>query len=657
MQKIIAVVIAFTVLLQVHKATAQEVKNPVQFAFATKRINDSIVHLTINATLDQKTVLFGVQQPTNEAFVSSITWDTSVTRYTRAADTILTKGNLVVVDDGSGTKLNAYSDKVAFTYILHIPSNQQVDVKGSFNWLAKSGDAFPSNTVSFGEVVMPTPADVTLEATNNADTQVPTSLLDTFLLSLLAGFAAVFTPCVFPLVPVTVTMFLKRAESKGKGVITALWYSLSIILIYTIPTVILTSIFGDKILYSISTSAVSNLLFFLIFIVFGISLLGGFELQLPNKWANSVDGKASKGGFIGIFFMALTLVIVSFSCTGPLVGLLLGSTSSQGISLAPVLGMLGFSLGLALPFTVFALFPSMIKSLPRSGGWLNSVKVFFGFIELALAMKFLSNVDLIYHWGILDRDVFLSIWIVLFILMGMYLLGKLQFSHDSDLPYITLPRLFFAIAAFCFAVYMIPGLWGAPLKPLSGLIPPATTQDFNVLLTNNQAATNLTVNNSAAQPPKKLTDKLKLPFGLVGYFDLEEGMAAAKVLNKPIMLDFTGHSCANCRKMEEEVWSNPQVLQTLRNEFVIISLYTDERTELPLNEQYTNASGERITTIGEKNLDYQKEKFKFNAQPLYMFLDNNGNTLSDVRYGYDNNINKFLTHLNKVIAVYKERSK
>jgi thiol:disulfide interchange protein DsbD len=657
MQKIIAVVIALIVLLQSNMATAQEVKNPVQFAFATKRINDSIVHLTVNATLDQKTVLFGVQQPTSEAFISSITWDSSVTKYTRATDTILTKGNLVVVDDGSGTKLNAYSDKVSFTYILHIPSNQQVDVKGSFNWLAKSDDAFPSNTVSFGEAVMPIPADVTLEATNNAGNQVPTSLLDTFLLSLLAGFAAVFTPCVFPLVPVTVTMFLKRAESKGKGVITALWYSLSIILIYTIPTVILTSIFGDKILYSISTSAVSNLLFFLIFIVFGISLLGGFELQLPNKWANSVDGKASKGGFIGIFFMALTLVIVSFSCTGPLVGLLLGSTSSQGITLAPVLGMLGFSLGLALPFTVFALFPSMIKSLPRSGGWLNSVKVFFGFIELALAMKFLSNVDLIYHWGILDRDVFLSIWIVLFILMGMYLLGKLKFSHDSDLPYITLPRLFFAIAAFCFAVYMIPGLWGAPLKPLSGLIPPATTQDFNVLLTSNQAATNLSVNNGAAQPPKKLTDKLKLPFGLVGYFDLEEGMAAAKALNKPIMLDFTGHSCANCRKMEEEVWSNTQVLNILRNEFVIISLYTDERTELPLNEQYTNASGERITTIGEKNLDYQKEKFKFNAQPLYMFLDNKGNTLSDIRYGYDSDINKFLAHLNKMIAAYKERSK
>ena len=351
--------------------------------------------------------------------------------------------------------------------------------------------------------------------------------------------------------------------------------------------------------------------------------------------------------------MALTLVIVSFSCTGPIVGTLLGQASTGGVSLAPVIGMLVFGAGLALPFSLFAFFPTMLQSLPKSGGWLNSVKVCFGFIELALALKFLSNVDLIYHWRLLDRDVFLVLWIVIFGLMGVYLLGKIKFSHDSDLPYLSVPRLFFAITTFSFVVYLIPGLWGAPLRHLSGFIPPDGTQDFNLDLLKYQStpsAAGKTV--SLAKPPIRLVDKLEVPYKLTAYFTLEEGMAAAKALNKPVMLDFTGHSCANCRKMEKEVWKDPEVLKRMRDNFVLISLYVDESTDLPLNEQYTKKDGDRVVTEGDRNLDYEITQFGFNAQPLYMFLDLNGKPLSSIKYGYDPDIAKFIAHLDNAKAAF-----
>ena len=426
-------------------------------------------------------------------------------------------------------------------------------------------------------------------------------------------------------------------------------------LIYTIPTLLLTLIFGDKILYTISTHPVSNIFFFVVFIVFAISFFGAFELALPNSWANKADQKAGKGGLLGIFFMALTLVIVSFSCTGPIVGTLLGQTSMQGLGLAPIIGMMGFGVGLAIPFSLFAFFPSMLQSLPKSGGWLNTIKVSFGFIELALALKFLSNVDLSYHLGILNRDVFLVLWIVIFFLLGVYLLGKLKFAHDSDLPFVSVPRLFFAMASFSFAVYMVPGLWGAPLKALSGFIPPSTTQEFNLNDLQYKIGNAGVVSTSAgpqATPPKKYTNKLEVPFGLTAYFDLEEGMAAAKILKKPIMLDFTGHTCPNCRKMEEQVWKDPVVLSRIKENFVLVSLYVDETEELPANEQYTDKNGVKIVTVGDKNLDYEIKTFGFNAQPLYMFLDLNGKPLSDVKYGYDPSVAGFIKHLDAVKAAF-----
>lgn len=636
-------------------STAQDTK-PVQFVFSAERVNDTLAYLTIKAAIPQGMQLFSVQKNSSEdVFISSLTVDSAAQSYLRASDAAIESGMAQQVKDPAGTATyRAYKDSVSFRFPLHI-SQEGARIKGTFNWLGIQGDEYPSGSENFS---------VTIPAAQSASGPIESkeeeqSLWGIFLLCFITGLVAIITPCVFPLIPVTVSFFLKRSKSRAEGLKNAIWYSFSIILIYTIPTLILTLIFGDKILYTISTHPVSNLLFFAIFVVFAISFFGAFELTLPNSWANKADQQAGKGGLLGIFFMALTLVIVSFSCTGPLVGTLLGQTSTNGVSVAPIIGMLGFGAGLALPFSLFAFFPSMLQSLPKSGGWLNAVKVTFGFIELALAMKFLSNVDLSYHWHLLDRDVFLVIWIVLFTLMGMYLLGKLKFSHDSDLKFLSVPRLFFAIFTFCFALYMVPGLWGAPLKLLSGFLPPSTTQEFNlddlkykIGNTSNVSSTTAT----AAQPPKKYIDKLHVPFGLTAYFDLEEGMAAAKVLNKPVMLDFTGHTCPNCRKMEEQVWKDPAVLQRIKENFVLVSLYVDETEELPESEQYKDKRGNAVTTVGERNLDYEITKFGFNAQPLYMFLDHEGNTLSGVKYGYVPSVPKFIEHLDAVKAAFEKKA-
>lgn len=642
-------ILSLLAILLLAKATIAQDKSPVQFVFSTQRTSDSLVQLTISAKLEKGFQLFGLKKQSNEdEFVSSLQLDNTIT-----TDSISEEGKLLQIParDASTPAFRVYEDSVRFSYFFKVLANDSIILKGSLNWLGKQADEYPSGSESFAVEVLPTSND---EAENNSEIANQT-LWQIFLLTFLTGLLAVITPCVFPLIPVTVSFFLKRSKTRAAGIKNALWYSLSIIGIYTVPTILLVLLFGDDILYQISTSAISNLLFFAIFLVFAISFFGAFELQLPNSWANKADQKAGKGGLGGIFFMALTLVIVSFSCTGPIVGTLLGQTSTGGVSTAPIIGMLGFGVGLALPFSLFAFFPSMLQSLPKSGGWLNSVKVSFGFIELALALKFLSNVDLIYHWRLLDRDVFLVLWIVIFVLLGIYLLGKLKFSHDSDLPYVSVPRLFFAIASFSFALYILPGLWGAPLRHLSGFIPPDGTQEFNLDALKYQLNSGTNQNGNTlnlAQPPQRLADKLHVPYGLVAYFTLEEGMAAAKALNKPIMLDFTGHSCANCRKMEKEVWKDPAVLQRMKENFVLVSLYVDESTDLPIKEQYIKKDGDKVITEGDKNLDYEITQFGFNAQPLYMFLDLNGKPLSTIKYGYDPDIAKFIAHLDAAKAAF-----
>lgn len=636
----------FSVLITFH-VMAQK-NEPVHFNILNE-IRNGKNCLVIKATLEPNVQLMSILNKSDEnPFRTYIHFDSTSTKY---LDSSLKQIAIVKEEIEESSKLvySYITDSVEWVQELTITDS--ATIKGNIVWLVKVGNEFVSGEKKFSEKL------VNQNTGDAKSTSSENSLLTIFLLTFFTGLIAVITPCVFPLIPVTVSFFLKRSKSKGEGLRNAMWYSLSIILIYTIPTILLTLFFGDTILYTISTHAISNLLFFLIFIVFAISFFGAFELTLPNSWANKADQQAGKGGLGGIFFMALTLVIVSFSCTGPIVGTLLGQTSSQGVSIAPIMGMFGFGVGLALPFSLFAFFPSMLQSLPKSGGWLNTVKVTFGFIELALALKFLSNVDLIYHWQLLNRDVFLVLWIVIFGLMGLYLLGKLKFSHDSDISFISIPRLFFAMASLSFALYMVPGLWGAPLKPLSGFIPPATTQTFNLEEIKYQIE-NLKTNSESSNKkiqPKKYTNKLHVPFGLTAYFDLDEGMQAAKELNKPVMLDFTGHSCANCRKMEEQVWKDKNVLKRIKENFVLISLYVDESTELPASEQYVNSKGDKITTVGEKNLDYEITKFGFNAQPLYMFLDLQGNPLSNIKYGYDSNVEKFIQHLDFIVEAFKKK--
>jgi len=649
MTKKILFIVALVVVQSFQFIAAQDVKQPVQFVFLANKLSDTSATLSVKATALNGTRIFtAVKKNSEDVFVSALQLDSALT----VAAEIKEEGVAGAVALPGSTDKTAY-DSVTYVYTVYFKAGTGA-IKGSFNWLGIKGEEFPSGEEKINVTVEGAAADKAT-TTDAAPAAEAGSMWSIFLLCLATGLLAVITPCVFPLIPVTVSFFLKRSKTRMEGLKNAVWYSLSIVLIYTIPTLVLTLIFGDKILYTISTHPVSNIFFFVVFIVFAISFFGAFELALPNSWANKADQKAGKGGLLGIFFMALTLVIVSFSCTGPIVGTLLGQTSMQGVGLAPIIGMMGFGVGLAIPFSLFAFFPSMLQSLPKSGGWLNTIKVSFGFIELALALKFLSNVDLSYHLGILNRDVFLVLWIVVFFLMGVYLLGKLKFAHDSDLPFVSVPRLFFAMASFSFAVYMVPGLWGAPLKALSGFIPPATTQEFNLndlqYKIGNAGPAHSAAGNDAA-PPKKYTNKLHVPFGLTAYFDLEEGMAAAKILKKPIMLDFTGHTCPNCRKMEEQVWKDPAVLSRIKENFVLVSLYVDESEELPATEQYTDKNGVKVVTVGDKNLDYEIKTFGFNAQPLYMFLDLNGKPLSDVKYGYDPSVAGFIKHLDAVKAAF-----
>jgi len=645
----------FLLLFFISYTLSAQVSRPFQFSFSANR-DKAGAFLSIKVKIAENIRLFSIKKNAPDAvFISTVEFDSSASQYIK--DSILEIGNLIKANNPTaiGSRVGYFLDSVEWKQRLNIMAKDSIIIKGKVSWLAGSGNKFPSGEEAFS---------VKLKAAANNSIVVPkkdnNSLRFVFLICLITGLISVLTPCVFPLIPITVSFFLNKGNSKAEGLRNATWYSLSIILIYTIPTLIITLIFGGNALYNISTNPVTNLSFFIIFILFAVSFFGAFEIGLPSSWANKAGSKADKGGLTGIFFMALTLVIVSFSCTGPVVGTLLGKTATQGLTIAPVIGMLGFGLGLSLPFSLFAYFPSMLKSLPKSGGWLNTVKVAFGFIELALAMKFLSNVDLIYHWRLLDRDIFLVIWIMIFVLLGVYLLGKLKFSHDSDLPYLTVPRLFFAMASLGFALYLLPGLWGAPLKGISGWLPHTDTQDFNLQeikyqLDDLNTSTIMASSSTGIAPAaKKYIDKLHTPFNIPGYFDLSEGIAAAKILNKPIMLDFTGHSCANCRKMEAEVWSDPEVLRRIKQDFVLISLYVDESTALPENEQYTNKEGERIITLGDKNLDYEISKFGFNAQPLYMFLDVNGNPLSDIKYGYDSNVPKFINHLETVKKKFEE---
>ena len=450
-----------------------------------------------------------------------------------------------------------------------------------------------------------------------------TNLWGFALAAFLSGLVALLTPCVFPLIPMTVSFFTSGSDSRGRGILKAVVYGLSIVFVYVVLGMVVSVLLGPDALNFMATHWLPNLIFFAVFVVFGLSFLGLFEITLPSGLVNSIDAQADKGGWGGVFFMALTLVLVSFSCTGPIVTSLL-TMASQGQRLTPVVGMLGFSLAFALPFTLFAVFPAWLKSLPRSGGWLNTVKVVMGFVELGLALKFLSMADLAYHWNLLPRDLYLVLWIVLAGLLGLYLLGKYRLSHDSDLGHLSVGRLLMAVLAFSFMVYLVPGLFGAPLPLLAGYLPPQSKHDFT--LANNSQP----INPAPRQPTNSLCEAprhaefLELPQNLTGYFDLEQARRCARAQGKPLFVDFTGHACVNCRKMEATVWADPRVLAHLRDDYVVVALYVDDKTELPPAEWYTSPrDGQQKTTLGKQNADLQLTNFQGNAQPLYALLDPN----------------------------------
>jgi thiol:disulfide interchange protein DsbD len=522
-------------------------------------------------------------------------------------------------------------DREAYDYLARTQAADEAaaaTVALNVDSLKNVNDSSSVAAVAVGTTDLWAPVINELHAFGETTSQKDMSWIYIFITGFLGGLLALFTPCVWPIIPMTVSFFLKRSKDKKKGIRDAWTYGASIVVIYVTLGLAITLIFGASALNALSTNAVFNILFCLMLVVFAASFFGAFEITLPSRWSSAVDSKAeATSGLLSIFLMAFTLSLVSFSCTGPIIGFLLVQVSTTGSIVAPAIGMLGFAIALALPFTLFALFPSWLKSMPKSGGWMNVIKVTLGFLELAFALKFLSVADLAYGWGILDRETFLALWIVLFALLGFYLLGKIKFPHDDDDTRVSVPRFFMALASLAFAMYMVPGLWGAPLKAVSAFSPPLKTQDFN-LYTNEVHAK---------------------------FDDYDAGMEYARRNGKPVMLDFTGYGCVNCRKMELAVWTDPTVSNLMQNDYVLITLYVDNKTKLPEPIKVTENGTERtLRTLGDRWSYLQRVKFGANAQPFYVLIDNEGKPLNK-SYAYDEDISKYVDFLRTGLDNYRKK--
>lgn len=555
-------------------------------------------------------------------------------------------------------KIKSENWKIEGSYDSQSCSNESglcVPIKGPFSLEAKIQEQ-PAEKQTNNPAIIPSDTnqpkvdskvekEVQTISPSKSEPQKEESLWEFFWIAMGAGLLALLTPCVYPLIPMTVSFFTK--QSGGKGL--AFLYGGFIVLIYVFFGTVLAFFAGASFANFLSTHWIPNLLFFVIFMLFGISFLGAFEIVLPSNFVNKVDAKSDKGGLIGVFFMAFTLVLVSFSCTGPLAGSIL-IAASQGVFLKPIVGMLGFSLAFAIPFTLFAIFPGVLNKMPKSGGWMNEVKVVLGFLEVALAFKFLSVADQVYHWHLLDREIFLAIWIAVFTAITLYLFGMITMPHDSGNKKLSVLRSLLATASLAFVLYMLPGMWGAPLKGLSGWLPPMNSQDFSI---SAQASAPETSEKTNA----KYSDFLKLPLGLQGYFDFKEAKEAALKAGKPLFIDFTGHGCVNCRKMEEYVWSDPKVLNILRNDYVVVALYCDDKTELPESTWYTSKEdGQVKKTLGDQNLDFQITRFNSNAQPHYVLLDPRNDAAPMVKpVAFDPSVDHFVTFLNEGINHYKNQ--
>jgi thiol:disulfide interchange protein DsbD len=642
-----------------------QIQEPIKFKTEWKQNSDSEAEIIFNATIDNGWHVYSTELEEGGPISASFNID-----QIQGAETIgkLTPvGNEInEMDPIFGMKVRYFKDKATFIQKIKI-TDKNYSIKGYLEYGACNDEnCLPPTSVDFsfnGTSTSPATASESKEdITNNADSSSEISMtplkiassektdywkpvinelnsfgehageesmswIYIFLTGLAGGLLALFTPCVWPIIPMTVSFFLKRTKDKKKGIRDAWTYGASIVVIYLTLGLAITLIFGASALNALSTNAVFNILFCLMLLVFAASFFGAFEITLPSKWSNAVDSKAEQTtGLLSIFLMAFTLSLVSFSCTGPIIGFLLVEVSTTGSVIAPAIGMLGFAIALALPFTLFALFPSWLKSMPKSGGWMNVIKVTLGFLELAFALKFLSVADLAYGWRILDRETFLALWIVIFGLLGMYLLGKIKFPHDDDDQKVSVPRFFMALISLSFAIYMIPGLWGAPLKAVSAFAPPMQTQDFN--LYKNEVHAKFT--------------------------DYEAGMEYARMNNKPVMLDFTGYGCVNCRKMELAVWTDQNVSKLLTEDYVLITLYVDDKTKLAEPITVTENGKERtLRTVGDKWSYLQRSKFGANAQPFYVLVDNEGMPLNK-SYSYDEDIKLYIDFLETGLKNYKK---
>lgn len=657
---LLAIIATLAVISGIHA----QILKPVTWSSSVEMNDERNGRLIFKASIDEGWHLYGIDLPDGGPNPTTFTFD-KVEGMTLNGDITPSRKPHEQVDMVFHLKLNWWEDKVDFyqDFTLNEPNGAYL-VEASVRFQGcNDGSCIPPSTETFdfkgGNVVSPnTPSEESLQtddkalnapsaqetaankwwnpveftdgASDNTASIAESSWWYIFLWGFIGGLVALLTPCVWPMIPLTVSFFLKKSNSRRRSIADAFTYGCAIVVIYLVLGLAITLIFGASKLNDLATNAVFNLLFFLLLVVFAISFFGAFDIKLPSKWSNSVDSKAERTtGMLSIFFMAFTLVLVSFSCTGPIIGTLLVEAASVGDITGPAIGMGAFALALAIPFTLFAIFPSWLKEMPRSGGWLNSVKVVLGFLELALSLKFLSVADLAYGWGILDREVFVSLWVIIFALLGMYLLGKLRFSHDAPLDHVPVGRFFLSLISLAFAVYLIPGLWGAPLKSVSAFVPPLYTQDFNLYEGGNFKV----------------------------FHDFDEGMAYANENNRPVLVDFSGYGCVNCRKMEGAVFDTQEVSSIIKENFVLITLMVDDKTSLekPI-EVNENGKAVMLKTIGDKWSYLQRSKFAANSQPYYVMLDNEGKPLASPYY-YDENVAKFVEWLNSGLKAYSSEVK
>ena len=646
-----------------------QVLEPVTWSFGAEKTGDDKFDLVMTADIDNGWHLYAMDIAEGGPIATSFTFEEPA-GYSLEGKPVATDKPEVKFDNSFGMDIGMHSVRAGFRQKITV-NQYPATIKGFVTFMScDDKQCLPPRDVEFSVVIsgvgaasasgeqiktVETVTDKPLQTAGDDTAKQPgKGFLKFFLLSMLAGFAGVLTPCVFPMIPMTVAFFSQGSEKKGSAVVKALIFGISIILLYSSLGIIvsLTSA-GAGFANTLSTHWIPNLLFFILFLVFAASFFGAFEIVMPTSWVSSSDSKVDRGGAFAAFFLGITTVLVSFSCTGPIVGALLVEAASGDV-LRPTIGMFGFGLAFALPFTMFALFPSMIKKMPRSGGWLNSVKVVLGFIMLAFSLKFASVVDTVYSLGILSRDIYLAIWIVLFFLLGLYLMGKIKFPHDSDVPHIGVFRLLLIIASFSFSVYLIPGLFGAPLTRVAALLPPRETSGFNLLkaIGQNSGGNPSVVTVSAVCETPKYSDFLHFEYGLEGYFDLDQGLACAQKLNKPVLIDFKGHACANCKQMDARVWSDPEVQRRIRENFVLVALYVDDRTKLPDNEVFVSKiDGREKRTMGKKNEDIEISMFNSNTLPLYAIVDPFGKPLIETR-GTDFDIQAYIDWLDRGAEAY-----